>query len=127
MKLLLDCHITKAVANTLQRRSRGLDVVHIADWRGGLYRAADDGDVLAACFDEGRILVTYDQQTIPVLLRRWAGEDKAHAGVIFGDANTVPPNRVGVVVSALAALVEELSDSDMTNVVRYLRAPRHQG
>lgn len=122
MKLLLDSHITRAVASAWQRRWR-LDVLHIADWRGGLYRAADDGEVLAACFDEGRVFVTYDQQTIPVLLRRWAEEEKPHAGVIFGDLNTVPPNRVGVVVRGLTALVEELSGSDMTNVVRYLRSP----
>ena len=124
MKLLLDSHIPKAVARALQRRASGLDVIHVADWRGGVYRDADDGKILAACFDEGRVFVSYDQQTIPLLLRRWAEQEKPHAGVIFGDVNTVPPDRVGMVVRALAALVEDLSGSDMTNVLRYLRSPR---
>ena len=121
MKLLLDYHIKKATVPALKRRCPELDVAHIADWRDGALRAAEDADILVACFEERRLFVTYDQRTIPGLLRRWAAEDISHAGVIFGDSDSVPANDPGTVAAALSALVEEISSSDMTNGVRYLR------
>ncbi len=107
-----------------QRQCSGIDVAHLADWRGGAYRTAEDELILTACFEEGRSLVSYDQRTIPAVLRRWATEERPHAGVIFGDINTVPANHPGAVARALAALVEECSGSDMTNAVLYLRLAR---
>ena len=124
MKLLLDGHIKKASVPALQRRSLGLDVAHIADWQGGAFRTAEDAEVVAACFEEGRVFVTYDQRTIPGLLRRWAEEERPHSGVIFGDNNTVPANDPGALARALAMLIEKMRGSDMTNVVRYLRPAR---
>ena len=124
MKLLLDSHIKKAAVTALERRCPELHVLHIADWRGGVFRTADDADILIACAEEGRVFVTYDQRTIPGLLRRWAAEDRSHAGVIFGDSDSVPANDPGAVAVALSALVKELGGSDMTDVVRYLRRQR---
>lgn len=121
MKLLLDGHIKKAAGPALERRCPGAEVVHIADWQGGLFRTAEDPDILMACFRERRVFVTYDQRTIPGLLRRWAMEERPHAGVIFGDSDSVPGNDPGAVAGALSALMEELSGADMTNIVRYLR------
>ncbi len=121
MRLLLDSHINKATVGALQRRCPRADVVHISEWRGGVFRSSEDSEILAACFDENRTFVTYDQRTIPELLRRWAEEGRAHAGVVFADANTVPPDRPGLVAASIENLIDELSESDMTNVVRYLR------
>jgi len=124
VKLLLDGHIKKAAVAALQRRCPGIEVAHLADWRGGAFRTAQDADILAACFEEGRSFVSYDQRTIPGLLRRWAAEERPWAGVIFGDTDTVPANDPGAVARALAALVEETAGSDMTNSVLYLRPAR---
>lgn len=121
MKLLLDGHIKKAAGPALRRRCPGVEVVHIADWQGGLFRAAEDADILAACLKENRIFVTYDQRSVPGLLRRWAIEERSHAGVIFGDSDSVPANDSGAVASVLAALIQATRGSDTTNVVRYLR------
>jgi hypothetical protein len=121
VKLLLDGHIKKAAGPVLQRRSSGLDVIHIANWRGGLFRTADDEDILVACAEENRVFVTYDLRTIPGLLRRWALEERSHAGVIFGDRASVPPNDPGAVASALLSLFRDLREANMTNVVRFLR------
>ena len=121
MKLLLDTHVKKAVVGALRRRAPRLDVVHLADWRQGAFLDADDADILAACQAEGRVWLTYDQQTVPDLLRQWAAEERPHAGVIFGDRNTVPPNHPGAVAAALASLAAELAGTDTTNLVRYLR------
>ena len=121
MKLLLDGHIKKGAARALMRRCPSHDVAHIADWRGGAFRTAEDPDILEACFEEGRVFVTYDQRTIPGLLRHWAAEERSHAGVIFGDSDSVPPNNPSAVAAALSALIQETSRLDMTNVIRYLR------
>jgi len=124
VKLLLDGHIKKAAVTALQKRCSGLEVAHLADWRGGSFRTAQDADILAACFEEGRSFVSYDQRTIPGLLRQWAAEERPHAGVIFGDSNTVPANDPGAVAKALAALIDEVSGLDMTNAILYLRPAR---
>jgi uncharacterized protein DUF5615 len=121
VKLLLDGHIKKAASPALQRLCPGCETAHISDWHGGLLRTSEDEDILVACFEENRVLVTYDQRTIPGLLRRWAAEERSHAGVIFGDNDSVPPSDPGAVAAALSALIKEVTGSDMTNVVRYLR------
>ena len=121
MKLLLDCHISKATVSAVRQKTPSLDVEHLARWRAGAFLRADDADILAACRDERRVLVTFDQRTIPDLLRLWAAEDRSHSGVIFGDVNTVKPNRPAAVAAALAALADELGDADTTNLIRFLR------
>jgi hypothetical protein len=121
VRLLLDGHIKKAAIQALHRLNPGCEVSHIADWQGGALRTAEDADILAACFEDGRILVTYDQRTIPGLLRRWAAEERSHAGVIFGDHDSVPPSDPGAVAEALSTIIVEVSETDMTNGVRYLR------
>lgn len=119
MKLLLDVHIKKAAVAALRRRAPALDVIQLADWRGGAFRGAEDADVLQMCFEENRVLVTYDQRTIPALLRLWSAEERPHAGVIFGDQQSVPCNQPGVVAAALMRLLTQVGE--MTNVVLYLR------
>jgi len=124
VKLLLDGHIKKAALAALRRYCPGLDVFHIADWRSGAYRTEADAEILAACLHENRTFVTYDLRTIPGLLRDWAAQERSHAGVIFGDAGSVPPNNPGTVAASLSDLVEDSSDDDMTNVIRFLQRPR---
>lgn len=121
VKLLLDSHINKAAVAAIHSRCPGLEVVHIADWRGGTFRTAEDEVILAACIEEARAFVTYDLRTIPGLLRQWAAEERAHAGVIFIDRNAIAPNDAGALARALWKLVEETGETDMTNEVRYLR------
>jgi len=121
VKLLLDGHIKKAACPALQRLCPGCEAVHISDWQGGLFRTSENEDILVACFEENRVLITYDLRTVPGLLRRWAAEERSHAGVIFADSDSVPASDPGAVATALSALIQEITGSDMTNVVRYLR------
>lgn len=121
MKLLLDSHVKKAVVDALRRRVPHIDAVHLADWRHGALPQADDADILAACHEEGRVWLTYDQQTVPDMLRQWAADHRPHTGVVFGDRNTVPPNRAKAVAAAVARLVAEIGEADTTNLIRYLR------
>jgi hypothetical protein len=123
LKLLLDVHIKKAAVAALTRAVSAVDVAHIADWKAGALRTAEDREILSACAEDNRVFVTYDQRTIPGLLRTWAAEERSHAGVILGDDDSVPSNDPGAVAKALKALLAELSDTNMTNVVRHLRRP----
>ena len=123
MKLLLDVHIPIAVAHTLRRRVARLDVAHASTWRASSLREAEDEVLLSACAQDRRVFVTYDLATVPDLLNDWAQEGRDHSGVFFGDANSIPPERVGIVAAAIAILIEESGESDMTNVVRFLQLP----
>ena len=124
MKVLLDVHVAKATVGALRKIAPDIQAEHIATWRNGVLRRAEDEEILAACQAERRILLTYDLTTIPDLLRRWMAEDRPHSGVIFGDENTVGQNSPSEVASAVAALAREIGGADTTNLVRFLRPAR---
>lgn len=123
MRLLLDAHVARAVARQLQRD--GLDVVSIADWRDGDYRGAPDDQLLVAAASEQRVLVSYDCQTIPPLLKEWAETGLHHGGVVLVDEQTIRPSDIGGLTRALRALLAERRDEDWRDRVRFvfLRAP----
>jgi hypothetical protein len=118
VRLLLDAHVGRAVAEHLGRR--GVDVETVARWRGGALRAADDEVVLVAAAAEQRVLVTYDCRTIPARLRRWANEGRSHAGVVLVDELTIRPNDPGGLVRALLGLVDEQGAAEWRDRVVYL-------
>jgi hypothetical protein len=100
LKLLLDEHISPAVADDLRRRHRALVVVCIVEWEGG------EADL--ACLQQAAkqelTLVTYDRRAIPALLKNWGEEGREHSGVILVDEKTIPPADHGGLVRALSDL-----------------------
>jgi hypothetical protein len=122
VRLLLDCHISKATVQAVRKILSSREVEHLAGWRSGAFLRASDEDILSACHQERRPFVTFDQRTIPDLLRSWAAEQRGHSGVIFGDENTVKPSHPGSMAGALARLAREIGDSDTTNLVRFFHA-----
>ena len=118
MRLLLDCHLPKATIKALRIKAPFLQAEHLAEWRGGGFLRSSDEDILSACHEEQRTLVTFDLRTIPDLLRQLAAEDRLHSGVIFADEKTVRPNSTA---SAIAALALEYRSTGMLNTVRFLR------
>jgi predicted nuclease of predicted toxin-antitoxin system len=121
VKLLFDCHVAKATLGALRKTAPGIHAEHLSHWRGGAFLRAGDEEILAACHEERRVLLTYDQATIADVLRLWAAEERPHSGVFFADENTVKPNVPAEVASAVAALAREIGNADTTNLVRYLR------
>jgi predicted nuclease of predicted toxin-antitoxin system len=121
VKLLLDCHIAKATVGALRKVAPDIAAEHLAHWRGGAFLRADDDEILAACHEEKRVFLTYDQATVTDLLRRWIAEDRPHSGVVFADENTVKPNIPTGVAAAVAELAGEIGSSDRRNLVLYLR------
>ena len=124
MKLLLDVHISKATLNALAKLAPAIEADHLADWHDGTFRNAPDVDILAACRIEQRVFVTFDLATIPDLLRHWAAEGQDHAGVLFGDEETVRPDDPAQMARSLKALAAEIGPTDTTNLVRFLQLKR---
>lgn len=119
--MLLDEHISPAVARGLRRRHRGLAVVCMAEWEGGECLGRSDWDCLQEAAAQGLTLVTYDRRTIPPLLKAWAEEGRWHDGVIFVDEKSIPPWDVGILVRALGRLWRERGKWDWTDRVCFLQ------
>jgi len=122
LKLLLDEHLGPAVAQGLDRR--GIDAVALRGWHDGAYLSASDEALLAASAAEGRVLVTYDQRTIPLLLRVWGDSGRHHAGVVFVDHRSMAPNDIGGLSRALAELDQRLGALDWTDRTVFLERRR---
>lgn len=120
MKLLLDEHVPRAVAVGLRRRFPEIAVYALPDWEKGRLRGKPDEEVLMAAIAGRLTLVTYDLQTIPMLLKEWGLEGRDHCGVIFCDARTIPQYAVGRLVKQIAKLYETFRDDDWMNRVEFL-------
>jgi len=102
----------------------GIDAFHLTDWLGGAYLRSLDASILERALADRRVFVSYDQSTIPELLREWAGSGKHNAGVILIDARTIRQSDHGGQLTALRAFVAEHGGEDWTDQVRYLPRPR---
>ena len=118
--MLLDEHISPAVASGLRRRSRTLEVSALAEWEGGGFLGLADAVCLHHAAAHGWTLVTYDRRTIPPLLRSWAEAGQHHGGVIFVDEKTIPPSDNGGLFHALSALAKEGAAWDWPDRICFL-------
>ena len=121
LKLLLDEHISRAVAEGLRRREELLAVSCMAEWEDGEFLGQRDSACLQQAAAQGLPLVTYDRRTIPPLLKIWAEEERKHGGVIFVDEKTISPSDTGSLVRALSDLSRKTAKWDWTNRVCFLR------
>lgn len=115
MRLTLDHHYAKAIAQGL--RDLGYDVVAAVECG---WETLDDAELLDACAAEGRALLTNNVADFAVIARRWTGEHRTHAGLIFTSDRSRPRDleQTGRYVADLAAL---LADNDsLTDVVHWL-------
>ena len=120
LKLLLDEHISRAVAAGLRRRQRSLVVHCLAEWEEGSFLGLDESAFLEKAAEQGLTLVTYDRSTIPLLPKAWAEQDRSHGGVIFVDEKTLAPHDIGALVRAVLKLFEEAGRWDWTSRVCFL-------
>jgi hypothetical protein len=120
LKLLLDEHVSPAVADGLRRRHRSLVVICMAEWKNGEFLAQPDSVCLREAAAHGLTLVTYDRRTIPPLLKTWIEEGRRHGGIIFVDEKTIPPSDVGDIVLALANLWKKSAKWNWANRVCFL-------
>ena len=125
MRLLLNEHVAVAVAVALTRL--GMEAVSLPAYAAGAYLGRSDEALLDAAARDGLVLVTYDQRTIPPLLKQWAEAGRSHGGVIFVDERTVTPSDVGGLIRGLAALHQSLGDREWRNRVAYLHSQAPTG
>jgi hypothetical protein len=120
LKLLLDEHISPAVALGLRRRNLSLSVFCMAEWDGGAFLGQQDAACLEQAAAHGLTLVTYDRRTIPPILKAWAEQGHRHAGVIFVDEKTIPPSNSGGLVRSLFTLFRTAARWDWSDRVCFL-------
>jgi hypothetical protein len=120
LKLLLDEHISPAVADGLLRRHRSLVIHWMTEWGGGGFLGRDDFACLVEAAEQCLTLVTYDRRTIPPLLKIWVEEGRRHGGVIFVDEKTISPADIGGLVRALFQLFKETGKWDWVDRVYFL-------
>ena len=124
VKLLLDEHISPAVARGVQRRNRSVVIRSMVQWEDGSFLGKEDSVCLSEAAKQRLTLLTYDRRTIPPLLKLWAEEGRSHGGVIFVDDKTISPADIGGLVRALISLVNEVGKIDWTSQVYFLRGRR---
>jgi hypothetical protein len=120
VRLALDHHYSGLIAEQL--RARGHDVVSAAE-RG--WQAESDETLLALCAGEGRALLTNNVADFAALARRWQGEGRTHAGLVFTSDASMPRTRatIGRYVTTLDLLLAAYpADDALADGVEWLGA-----
>jgi predicted nuclease of predicted toxin-antitoxin system len=122
LRLLLDEHFDYAIAGQLRRR--GVDAVSVKRDRPEL-EAQEDPQVLRAATSERRVLVTNNVRDFASLVEEFGLRGERHFGVLFTDDDTFPRSDagIGLLVRALAAIVDQAPDDALMDSCIYLPAP----
>jgi hypothetical protein len=112
-RLLADENFNGSIVRGLVRHKPEVDVVRVQDV--GL-SGADDRTVLAWAANEGRVLVTHDQETVPKYAYERAVAGLPMPGVFVGD--TYLP--VQQAIADIVLLVECSEEHEWEGQVRYL-------
>lgn len=120
MRLLLDSHLSPAIAQRLT--AEGTDTVSLRDWHGGSYLHAPDDRILMAALAEERVLVTFDRRTIQPLVNEWARTGLHHAGVVVIHRKTIRQDDIGGLIRALLLLVKDAGEQDWQDQLAFLQS-----
>lgn len=119
MRLLLDAHLSPAIAQRLT--AEGVDIASLRDWQGGSYRHAPDDQILVAALAEGRVLVTFDARMIEPLVKEWVEAGRHHAGLVVINRKTIRQNDIGGLIRALRSLVKDAGDQGWHDRLAFLQ------
>ncbi len=121
LKLLLDEHISPAVADGILRRQKTTVVYSLSAWEDGCFLGLPDELLLQEAAKQELTLVTYDRRTIPPLLKRWAESGHDRSGVIFVNEKSISASDIGGLVKALLELFQECKTWDWHNRICFLK------
>jgi hypothetical protein len=122
LRLLLDEHISRKVANQVKKGIPGVEVLSIHDWENGRFLATSDGEILRVAARQNLTLVTYDQNTILTQMAEIVSDGCDHGGIVVIDGKTIRQSDIGGLVKALCWLCEAESRADWKNRTVYLQA-----
>jgi len=122
LRLLLDEHYTRAIAEELRRH--GVDAVAIQRDRPDL-EGQDDRVILRTAAAERRVVVTNNVRDFAPLVEQFGLRGETHFGVILTDDATFPRTHegVGTIVRALTAFAQGSDDDDLLDSCLYLPRP----
>jgi glycosyltransferase A (GT-A) superfamily protein (DUF2064 family) len=120
LKLLLDEHVWPGVAELIRRTRPTAHIESLHHHAGGSLMNTDDAVLLGEARRGGWMLVTFDVNTIPVLLRDMAVSGQEHGGVIFISSKSFAQNDHAGLAEALGELWLTDPDADWTNRVVFL-------
>ena len=86
-------------------------------------RGASDREVLRAVAEAGLTLVSYDVNTIPVLLVRLANEAFVHGGIMFVHNATIRSNDYRSLMRALVRLYDAEQEAEWKDRLYFLPPP----
>ena len=123
LRLLLDENISAVVADQARLHCPEIVIESVFRWRGGAFVSQKDEQIITAAARENWTLVTYDQKTIPLLLRRLFQEGRRHEGVIYVDERTIANHDFGLLIKALIDLWQLQQGLDWQDHVHFLERP----
>ena len=118
--MLLDENLPDDIAHQIITKRPDIRIFSIHNWEEGRLSGASDEEILMVVRSVGFTLVSYDINTIPLLLVRLANEDFIHNGIIFINNSTIRSNDYGGLVRALIQLYDAEHDADWTNRIFFL-------
>jgi hypothetical protein len=123
LSLLLDENISDEIARQVAAKRPDIAIFTAHDWEGGRLRGVSDEVVLRATAEAGLTLVSYDVNTIPLLLVRLANEAFVHGGIVFVHSATIRSNDYGRLVRALIQLYDAEKEAEWKDRLFFLPAP----
>jgi hypothetical protein len=123
LRPLLDENISPVVADQVRRHRPDLVIESVHRWRDGELMNQKDERLLLAAAAEEWTLVTYDQKTIPGILRGLHEKGLHHSGVIFVDERTIPNQNFGLLTRSIISFWERHQDIEWRDCALFLNTP----
>jgi len=120
LALLLDENLSDEIARQVTAKRPDIPIFSAHDWEGGRLRGVSDEAVLRAAADAGLTLVSYDVNSIPLLLVRLANEAFVHAGIVFVHNATIRSNDYGSLMRALIQLYDAQKEAEWKDRLFFL-------
>lgn len=120
LRLLLDEHVPTPVGPQVRAHNPVISIQSLQEWEGGIYLRQADALILSVAHQQRLTFFTYDQKTIPRLLKDWAEEGIGHSGVILADRRTLAQNDIAGLVRRILAIWHVRGTEDWRDYVVYL-------
>lgn len=123
LALLLDENISDEVVRQVLAKRPDIPICSAHDWEGGRLRGVSDEEILRTAREANLTLVSYDVNTIPLLLIRLANEVFVHSGIVFVHNASIRSNDYGSLVRALIQLYDMEKEAEWQDRLFFLPPP----